>query len=345
MTAERLLRVVQWSVGNIGSKALRGVIEHPRMSLVGLYVSSREKAGRDAGALCGLPAVGIAATSSLDEILALDADCVLYMRQGCDYDEVCRLLASGKNVVTTRSEFHHPASMDPDIRARIEAACDAGNSSIYSTGSSPGFITEALILPLISLQRRLDCLTIDEFADVSRRDSPEMLFQVMGFGAQPAPLDEGKLAHVHDSFIASLKQIGDAIGLPFDTTTVSGDVAAVSEDTQIAAGLLKAGTVAAQRITVTGLHKGQPVLRFRAHWYCATSVDRDWTLRETGWHLSVEGDTPMEVAITFPVALDDYAAVMPGYTAHRAVNAVAAVCAAPSGIRNTIDLPNVIATF
>jgi len=345
VTAEQPLRVVQWSVGNIGRKALRGVIEHPHMTLVGLYVSAPEKAGRDAGDLCGLPASGIIATNSLDDIIALDADCVLYMRQGCDYGEVCALLASGKNVVTTRSEFHHPTSMDPDIRARIEAACDAGKTSIYSTGSSPGFITEALILPLISLQRRLDCVTIDEFADVSRRDSPEMLFQVMGFGAQPGPLDEGKLAHVHDSFIASLRQIGDAIGLPFDTSTVTGDVAAVREDTPIAAGLLKAGTVAAQRITVTGLHKGKPVLRFRAHWYCATNVDRDWTLRETGWHLSVAGDTPMEVAITFPVALEDYTAVMPGYTAHRAVNAVAAVCAAPPGIRNTIDLPNVIATF
>jgi 4-hydroxy-tetrahydrodipicolinate reductase len=343
--AERPLRVVQWSVGNIGRKALRAVIEHPQMTLAGLYVSSPEKVGQDAGDLCGLPPVGIAATNSLDDIVALDADCVLYMRQGCDYDEVCCLLASGKNVVTTRSEFHHPASMDQDIRSKIEAACDAGGASIYSTGSSPGFVTEALVLPLISLQRRLDCLTIDEYADVSRRDSPEMIFQVMGFGAQPGPLDEAKLAHVRDSFIASLRQIGDAIGLPFDATTVDGEVAVVREDTPIAAGLLKAGTVAAQRITVTGSHGGKPVLRFRAHWYCATDLDRDWTLRETGWHLSVDGDTPMEVAITFPVALEDYAAVMPGYTAHRAVNSVAAVCAAAPGIRNTIDLPNVIATF
>ncbi len=343
--AERSLRVVQWSVGNIGRKALQAVIEHPQMALVGLHVSSPEKVGRDAGDLSGIAPVGIAATNSLDDILAIDADCVLYMRNGCDYDEVCRLLASGKNIVTTRSEFHHPPSMDPDVLARIEAACDAGQSSIYSTGSSPGFITEALILPLISLQRRLDCLTIDEYADVSRRDSPDMIFQVMGFGAEPGPLDDRKLAHVHDSFIASLRQIGDAIGLPFDTSTVTGDVAVVSKDTKIAAGLLKAGTVAAQRITVTGLHDGKPVLRFRAHWYCATEIDQDWALRETGWHLSVAGDTPMEVSITFPVALDDYGAVMPGYTAHRAVNAVAAVCAAPPGIRTTVNLPNVIATF
>lgn len=343
--AEPILRVVQWSVGNIGRQALRGVIGHPRMTLVGLYVSSPGKVGRDAGDLCGLPQTGIAATNAIDEIVALDADCVLYMRQGCDYDEVCALLASGKNVVTTRSEFHHPSSMAPDILDRIEAACRAGGTSIYSTGSSPGFVTEALVLPLLSLQRRLDCLTIDEYADVSRRDSPAMIFDVMGFGAAPGPMDETKLAHVRDSFLASLNQVADAIGLPFDSTTIEGEVATVTADTPIAAGLLKAGTVAAQRITINGLHDGKPVLRFRAHWYCATQLDRDWTLRETGWHVSVAGDTPMDVSIAFPVAIEDYATVMPGYTAHRAVNAVAAVCAAAPGIRTTIDLPQVVATF
>ena len=45
------------------------------------------------------------------------------------------------------------------MRERIEAACAKGNSSLYSTGSSPGFITEALPLALLSLQRRLDRLT------------------------------------------------------------------------------------------------------------------------------------------------------------------------------------------
>ncbi len=73
------------------------------------------------------------------------------MRQGCDWDLVCRLLASGKNVVTTRGEFHNPAMMAADKRAMVEAACAAGSTSIYSTGSSPGFSTEVLPLALLSI--------------------------------------------------------------------------------------------------------------------------------------------------------------------------------------------------
>jgi hypothetical protein len=134
-------RVVQWATGNIGTKALRGVIEHPDLDLAGVWVHSADKAGRDAGELCGLGPTGVAATNDIDEIVGLGADCVLYMPRLCDVDEVCRLLASGANVVTTRGEFHHPGSMDPAMRARVEAACAEGGTSIHSTGSSPGFIS------------------------------------------------------------------------------------------------------------------------------------------------------------------------------------------------------------
>src|SRR5271166_6466566 len=159
------LRVVQWATGNIGSRSLRHVIEHPALDLAGVYVTSATKAGLDAADLCQLDRkTGITATSDIDEIVALGADCVLYMPAACDFDEVTSLLASGANIVTTRGEFHHPASMDPAVRARVEAACDAGRTSIYSTGSSPGFITEALPLVLTSIQRRLDHLAINEYA-------------------------------------------------------------------------------------------------------------------------------------------------------------------------------------
>ena len=154
----RNYRVVQWATGNIGLRSLRAIIDHPALSLAGLYVYSDAKAGRDAGELCGLPPTGVMATRSIDDILALEADCVLYMPQRIDVDDLCRLLESGTNVVTTRTEFHLPGRMDPALRQRIEDACRRGGTSIHSTGSSPGFITEAVPLVLTSIQRRLDCL-------------------------------------------------------------------------------------------------------------------------------------------------------------------------------------------
>src|SRR4029077_1414844 len=124
---------------------------------------------------------GVAATSDAEEILALGADCVLYMPALSDLDEVCAILAAGTNIVTTRGDFHHPASMSPADRDRVERACAEGGASIHSTGSSPGFISEAVPLVLASIQRRLDGLAINEYADLASRNSPEMLFDLMGF--------------------------------------------------------------------------------------------------------------------------------------------------------------------
>ncbi|CCW16404.1 hypothetical protein EBBID32_7400 [Sphingobium indicum BiD32] len=344
MTGKRRYRVIQWATGNVGSRALRTVIEHPALDLVGLWVSSDDKRGKDAGDLAGLAPCGVIATGSIDDLVAMDADCVLYMRQGTDIDELCRLLASGKNVVTTRGDFHHPPSMDAAMRDRIEAACRTGNSSIYSTGSSPGFVTEALPIPLLSLSRRLDCLTIDEYGDVSSRNSPDLLFNIMGFGRAPSAFDPRQLEHVKSDFAGSLAQLADAAGIVIDSWDVVGEMGAATRDIVIAAGIIPAGTVAAQRITVSGMRNGKPVLRFRANWYCSREIDQpDWRLRESGWRVRVEGDTPVEVDIRFPVAPEDYAAFTPGLTAHRAVNAVAAVCDALPGIRTTADMPQVIA--
>jgi 2,4-diaminopentanoate dehydrogenase len=183
-------RVIQWATGNIGTRSLRAVIEHPDYDLAGLWVSAPDKVGKDAGDLCALPPTGVLATSSLAAMIAVEADCVLYMRKGTDIAELCALLASGKNVVTTRGDFHHPPSMDPETRARIEGACAEGGTSIYSTGSSPGFVTEALAIPLLSLSRRLECLTIDEFANMESRNSPDLLFNIMGYGVSPGQFDQ-----------------------------------------------------------------------------------------------------------------------------------------------------------
>jgi 4-hydroxy-tetrahydrodipicolinate reductase len=342
------LRVVQWATGNIGSRSLRHVIEHPALELAGVYVTSSAKSGLDAADLCGLDAkTGIIATNSIDEIIELGADCVLYMPAACDFDDVTRLLASGANIVTTRGEFHHPASLDPAVRARIEAACEKWGTSIHSTGSSPGFITEALPIVLASIQRRLTSLAINEYADMSRRDSPDLLFNIMGYGKPPEFFDPIRFGYGAIAFGPSLRLTAEVLGLPLDEVTSTGEVAVVREDLTIAAGVVPAGTVAAQRMIVSGKRNGSEVLRFCANWYCTTdlAVEQPWDLRETGWNVFVDGDAPLDIDIRFPFPLERMGDMTPGYTANRAVNAIPYVVAAAPGIRTTADLPQIIASL
>lgn len=167
--------------------------------------ASQAKVGRDAGELCGFDRVGVAATDSIEDVVVLEADCVLYMQQGCNLDDICRILGSGKNIVTTRVEFHNPASMITHVRKRVERACEQGGTLLYSTGSSPGFITEALPFALLSVQQRLDSLVIDEFADMAVRVSPDMVLNVMGFGRPSSESGLARMADVKAGFARPLQ--------------------------------------------------------------------------------------------------------------------------------------------
>jgi hypothetical protein len=106
-TVGRPLRVIQWSSGNAGRNALRGIVRHPDLELVGVHAHSPEKQGRDAAELCGLDApTGVHATNDVDALLGLDADCVVYMAQGETrvhetLEDLTRILRAGIDVVNT----------------------------------------------------------------------------------------------------------------------------------------------------------------------------------------------------------------------------------------------------
>ncbi|HEX8055252.1 MAG TPA: dihydrodipicolinate reductase [Novosphingobium sp.] len=344
----RPYRVVQWATGNVGSRAMQRVIEHPGMELVGVWVSNPDKVGRDAGELCGISSVGVKATNSLADVIALKPDCVLYMPHVNRVDEVCAILESGANIVSTRMEYQNPAGLDPADRAKIEAACQKGGTSIHATGSSPGFISEAVPIVLTSIARRVDKLTITEFADTSSRNSPEMLFgPMMGFGEPAGRINEGMMHHMIHSFSPSLNLIAEAWGMPFDDVQARQAQGIARKDVVIPAGTAKAGTVAATKTVVSCMHKGMPLIEFQAIWYISSDVDttdgEEWNFRKSGWHVLVEGDTPLDITIGYPVSDEDYPGFTPNLTAHRPVNCVPYVCAAKPGFVTTLDLPQVVA--
>jgi hypothetical protein len=140
-----MLRTIQWATGSVGRHAVAAVNEHPDLELVGALVYSDAKVGRDVGDICGIGPIGVRATTDPAEIVALDADCVLYMPQGemnpmGALDDICRLLASGKNVVSTAvTGLIYPRSLGEKVVQRLESACADGQSSLHATGIEPGW--------------------------------------------------------------------------------------------------------------------------------------------------------------------------------------------------------------
>ena len=333
-------RVIQWATGNIGRRSLAASIAHPDLAVVGVRVYGADKVGVDAGELAGTDPVGVAATDDVDALVALDADCVLHMPKRLDVDELCRLLASGKNVVSVCAELPHARRALPATTIdRLEAACREGSSSLFATGSSPGFISDVVPIALLLLERSIDRVVIEEFANMSQRDSPQLLFEVMGMGRRPAAIDARRAEHMRTSFGPALEALAERVGIPIDRVEARTEVAVTTGPVTIAAGDIEEGCIAAQRTIVEALSGDVPRLVFRATWYCTDAIDADWDLGDTGWRVSVEGDTPLKVDIAFPVTIEELGAMTPGLTAHPAVNAVAAVCASPPGILTSADLP------
>jgi hypothetical protein len=335
---QKTLRVAQWGTGNVGRRALAAVIEHPRMTLVALRVFSSDKEGKDAGFLCGLPPCGVTASRDIEAVITARPDCVIYMPDHVDIDDMCRLLGAGINIATACIGFNHRDTIEPAVRARLEQACMQGEASLYATGSSPGWSTEMVPLTLFAMQRRLDCFTISDFADISDRDSPEML-ALLGFGRMPAELDPDRKSGTAASMPPTFGALAEAIGLPLERTSTSIDYAMTNKRETIAAGIIEAGTIGAMRMGFIGWHAGKPLLQRYSTWYVTRDIDHPWELRASGWRMQVKGDTSLDVSIAFDVSAQDYPDFSPRLTAHPVVNAVPYVCAARPGLLETRDLP------
>jgi len=350
-------RVIQWATGNTGQRALREVIRDPALDLVGVRVYDQAKDGVDAGSLCGETPTGILATADREAILELDADCCVYMaratgtgptRAGLTQDELVddlvALLEHGTNVVTTCTDLiARGVRLGDAHRARIVDACERGASSVWASGSDPGFVTETLPLALLSIQRRVDLIEIEEFGDLSRRPSPHMVMEQMRFGKALEEFDpDRRKNHLFGEYQPALTILADMAGFEIDEWTAEGGVAAAKEDVEIVAGTIKAGTAAAQRIIVTGRCGGTDRLRFTQYGFVAMDVDPDWGLQPTGWRLRLHGDAPIDMSMPFPVPLDELASFVPAFNANGPVNAIPYVCEAKPGILSTEDLPHML---
>ena len=180
---------------------------------------------------------------------------------------------------------------------------------MFATGSSPGFITHMLPLTLLSLQRRVDLVEIFEYANMSRRDSPHMLFEQIGFGA-PMPDAPAVARPVRTPPAVAI--VADAAGKPADSWTFVDETAAAQPTTPGARGSRSPPAPSAPGAWSTpGQHDGADIVRITYCWYLTPDLDPAWEVGGTGWVVRVHGDAPLDVAMPFPVPVDDLADFTP----------------------------------
>lgn len=339
-------RVVQWGTGCTGKAGIKAIMRHPELSLVGAKVYSQAKVGQDAGAIAGVETTGVIATDRIEDILALAPDCIVYMPDTESLDDMTRLLSAGINIVTPILGYNHRDSLEPAVRDQLERACAEGNSSLYASGSSPGWLSEILPFALTVTQSRLDRMIITDFSDMAASTfSAMMLFDKIHFGARPEEVDPNEPIGTAVSTPPTLRMMAEALGLRIDEIVSKRDFALTNSAVELQAGTVPAGTIGAVRMEITGFCEGKPVVTRRTIWHVTKDIDADWDLRDDGIHYLVEGDVPLDVMIRISASAEQLADVQGSITANPVVNAVPYACAAAPGIRETSELPTVLARF
>ena len=340
-------RVIQWSTGNVGVAALRCIIRHPDLELVGVWVHSADKAGRDAGDLCGLPSTGVQATNDVDALLALDADCVSYtatadLRPMDAIKDMARILESGKNVVSSSVVAAvWPLHLDPSMRKPLEEACAAGGTSWFTSGIDPGWANDALPLLLTGTCEDVEQLRVMEIVNYKHYEQPTVLFDTMGFGqeldSKPLLLIPGVLTFAWGGVI---KVLAAGLGVEIEEIREVHERRPAPEKIDLGFGVIEEGTTAAMRFEVQGIVGGEPRIIVEHVTRLDDALCPDWPqpVGAGGYRVVVTG-TPSyqcDVQMTARPGQGD-----PGVigTAGRIVNAIPDVCTAAPGLLSVLDLP------
>ncbi len=343
------IRVVNVGTGLVGQEALRSLIDHPDTELVGHVVHDPDKAGRDVGELIGYPDTGVVSTTDLDEALAARPDVVSYFstthgRLKVTLNDFVRILSSGIDIVTTSvGALIHPASARPDVLERLNAACHAGNSTLFSTGVDPGFFSDYLPVVLSGCARRIDGVRIYEMAVYESGGQSDLVaFEQVGFGL---PIDTiVPLVHpdgLKASWGGVLLMIAEQLGVTVDEIVSSHEMLPAPETFPYQGRTIEQGTIAGMRFEIAAMVGGRNLISVRHVTRARRDLAPDWPRPhgDDAYRVVIEGDPRLECEVEFTNASGDNLAGGFGITAMRAINAIPAVVAAPPGVLSVFDLP------
>jgi hypothetical protein len=334
-------RVIQWATGGMGKNILRALIDHPAMDLVGVYVYSEGKNGKDAGEIARRPETGVLATNNVEDILALDADVVIHAARisppyGSHDADLIRLLASGKNVISING-FTHARHWGGARLAALEAACREGNSSLMGAGLNPGFVGEQLATVATGLCSAVDHIGITESVSCVPVRNADYVFKVLGFGADPAivnPNDPswGPAASLNGMYEEVLAAMAEHLGMQLEQVITEHHAFAATQDLKVGAGLIPAGTVGHYQWRWHGMVGSSPRLTMTIHWYMETVHldDQDPPL----WSIKIDGQPGLNMRVelekragdTSPTSAEQIA------VAGTVINAIPRVCQAAPGV-------------
>ena len=327
-------------------------LSNPELELAGVVVSSAGKVGKDAGELCATAPTGVLATDDADAALG-GADAVAYCASG-DFrpdealDDIERCLRAGKDVVSTSVyPLYDPKSAPDDVRERFEAACSAGNSSLFVSGIDPGFINHLLPLVMSGFCEEIEEIRGFEIFNYATYNAPDAVRDLVGFGTSLDNVPPMVLPGVPTMvWGGTIRLLARALGAELDDIRETSERLPLEETVTVPVGTFEKGTQGALRFEVQGIVGGRPAIVVEHVTRIHDDAAPDWPKSADGHGahgVRITGRPNIELSIESEYPGGDRVSGGNTTAAAHVVNAIPHVCAAGAGLLDLLDLPLVYA--
>jgi hypothetical protein len=305
------------------------VAETDGLQVVGATDLSPEYAGRDLGAVLGLPRrMRVKVDGNPERFFRrIKGDVAVLCTSSAVRTvkaQVLALVQRGLNVVTTCEELAFPSPEHHAVCRDIDKAAARKKVSVLATGVNPGYAMDALPLMLTAPCATVTRISVVRVVDAGTRRLP--LQRKVGAGLNLSQfrraITEGTVRHV--GLPESAHMIAATLGWKLDRVEETLEPAIAPRDLDTEYLRIPAGMAAGIRQSARGYRNGEVVVNLDLQMYVGAESPRD--------HVLIEGNPPIDMTIAGGVAGDLATAAI-------VVNSIPKLLAARPGLLTMRDLP------
>jgi len=325
----RTLKVAVAGFGPVGQAVARLVLQTPGLKLVGVSDLAALHAGKDAGAVLGLPRrLGVKIDGDPERFSRKVAAEVAFVCTSSLVKDVKPLVAAlvGRrvHVITTCEELAYPVPARLAAFREIDRLARAKKVSVLATGVNPGFAMDTLALALTAPCAAVRRVSVTRVVDAGARRLPlqRRVGAGLNLGQFRRAVTEGTVRHV--GLVESAHMIAGALGWKLDRVDETLEPAIAPRDLDTDYLRIPAGAAAGIRQSVRAYRGSGLVVSLDLQVYVGAESPRD--------HVLVDGDPPVDATVSGGVSGEPAAAAV-------LVNSLPRVLAGRPGLLNAAALP------
>jgi hypothetical protein len=213
-----------------------------------------------------------------------------------------------------------------EFAEKIKQACRRSGSVFHATGVNPTLIPDQVMLSLTGFTNNLRSTTLQEFWDTS--NNSRQTLEVLGFGAS---IEAARNSPAADASAGNFLRQGlyswaEVMGVTYDRVAFDLSFGVADRDIELAAMIVRKGTVARTTRRLTGYVGDVPLMAVELNWMIDKSAlppAFEMAVGSHGWLISIEGSPSVRAFIEIRADLKTDARYMvpgdihsdPGYNA------------------------------